>query len=154
MRLYAVTMNAVAVSATQDLFNLTATANMAFKVHSIFLGQKTLTTAEMKQIKCQRMPATVTAGSGGSVATPRPLNNGDSAAVVTARINDTTGMTTSGTAVDLYDDVWHFLNGLFWMPAPEQRPIIAPSQGFTVNLPTAPSGAMTVSGTVVIEELF
>ncbi len=154
MRLYAVTVDAVAVSAAQDIVNLTATAGMAFKVHSVYLGQKTLTTAEMKQVRCRRFPATVTAGSGGSAATPRPLINGDPAATVTSRINDTTGMTTGGTAVLLYADVWHFLNGLFWMPAPEQRPVIAPSQGFTVELPTAPSGSMTVSATVVFEELF
>lgn len=154
MRLYAVTIGAVAVSATQDLINVTCTSGMAVRIHSLTLGQKTLTTWEGKEIKCLRMPATVTAGSGGSAATPRPLNNGDPAATFTARINDTTPMTTGGTAVTLYADVWHFLNGLLWMPAPEQRPVLAPSQGFAVNLPTAPSGSMTVSATLLVEELY
>lgn len=154
MRLYAVTIDAVAVSALQDLFNVTATSGMALRIHSLTLGQKTLTTWEGKQVLCKRMPATVTAGSGGSVATPRPLINGDAAATFTAHINDTTPMTTNGTAVALYSDVWHFLNGLLWLPPPEHRPIIAPSQGFAVALPTAPSGSMTVSGTLIVEELY
>ncbi len=70
-RLYAVTIDAVAVSAAQDLFGLLATAGMAFRVRELYLGQKTLTTAEMRQIACKRMPATATVGSGGSAATPR-----------------------------------------------------------------------------------
>lgn len=152
-RLYAVTVDAVAVSAAQDIINLTATSGMAFKVRSIFCGQKTLTTAEMKQVRCTRFPATVSAGSGGSAATPRPLRNGDPAATVTARINDTTGMTTSGTEIPVYADVWHFLNGFFWAPE-DNGPIVAPSQGFAFELPTAPSGSMTVSATIIFEELF
>jgi len=153
-RFYTVSIDAVAVSATQDLFGLLATSGMAFKVHSLYLGQKTLTTAEMKQITVRRNPATATVGSGGSAATPRPHVPGDAAATVTARINDTTPQTTNGTQAILYADVWHFLNGLIWMPAPEQRPIIKPSEGLAVNMATAPSGSMTVSGSLVIEELY
>lgn len=154
MRLYAVSFSAVAVSAAQDLIGLLATANMAFKVHYVELGQKTLTSWEAKEITLRRNPATATVGSGGSAATPRPFNPGDAAATVTARTNDTTAQTTSGTQAILLARDWEFLNGFFWMPAPEQRPIIKPSEGFAINLGTAPSGSMTASGTVWIEELF
>jgi hypothetical protein len=154
MRLYSVSFSAVAVSAAQDLINVTATSGMALKVHYIELGQKTLTAWEAKEIVCRRMPATVTAGSGGSSPTPRPFNPSDAAATFTAHANDTTAMTTSGTAETILARDWEFLNGFFWMPAPEQRPIIKPSQGFAINLPTAPSASMTASGTVWVEELF
>lgn len=154
MRLYTVSIDAVAVSATQDLFGLLATANMAIKIHCIELGQKTLTSWEAKELKLVRNPATATVGSGGNSATPRPLNPGDSAATFTARINDTTPQTTSGTQAILMSRVWEFLNGFFWMPAPEDRPIIKPSEGCALKLPTAPSGSMTVSGYMLVEELF
>ncbi len=153
-RFYTVTIDAVAVSAAQDLFGLLATASMAFKVHELFLGQKTLTTAEMRQITCKRMPATATVGSGGSAATPRKDLSGDAAATFTARINDTTPQTTGGTAEPVYADDWYYSNqNLIWIPR-EKGPVIKPSDGFVVNLPTAPSGSMTVSGSLKIEELF
>lgn len=154
MRLYSVSFSAVAITAAQDLFGLLATANMAFKVHYVELGQKTLTAWEAKEITLRRNPATATVGSGGAAATPRPFNPGDSAATVTARTNDTTPQTTSGTQANIIARDWEFLNGFFWMPAPEQRPIIKPSEGFAINLGTAPSGSMTASGTVWFEELF
>lgn len=154
MRLYAIAFSDVAVSATQDLINITATANEALKIHYVEFGQKTLTSWEAKGLKLQRVPATVSAGSGGSALTPKPFNPGDAAATFTARANDTTAMTTSGSMELILARDWEFLNGFFWMPAPEQRPIIKPSQGFAINLPTAPSGSMTASGTVWVEELF
>lgn len=153
-RLYSISFNNVAITVAQDLINVTATASMAFAIHSIELGQKTLTAWEAKEIRLRRMPATVTAGSGGSTPTPQKLNNGDAAATVTSHANDTTGMTTSGTASDIFARDWEFLNGFFWMPAPEQRPIIAPSQGVSLVLGTAPSASMTCSGTMIVEELF
>jgi hypothetical protein len=154
MRLYTIQFNNVAISAAQDLFGVLATANMAFKVHWIELGQKTLVTWEAKEVQLIRNPATVTVGSGGAAATPQKVNNGDSAATVTSRTNDTVSQNTSGTAAVLWSREWEFLNGFFWMPAPEQRPIISPSQGLQLKLGSAPSAAMTASGSMMIEELF
>jgi hypothetical protein len=153
-RLYTISIADVAVTAAQDLINITATSGMAFKLWRVELGQKTLTSWEAKGIIIKRFPATVTAGSGGSAATPRPVNGGDAAATITARINDTTPMTTSGTAVTMLARDWEFLNGFIWVPMPDERPVIAPSQGLNINLVTAPSASMTVSGFAVVEELF
>lgn len=154
-RVYSVSSADVSVSATQDLLNLTATANMAFKLLRFECGQRSLaTTWEAKPIRFRRVPATVTAGSGGSAVTPRPYNNGDAAATVTARANDTTAMTSSGTIVDLLTDMFVFFNGFLWVSTPRDEIIIAPSQGLAINMPTAPSGATNISCTAVIEEMF
>lgn len=153
-RLYTVQFTNVAITAAQDLINITATANMALAVHSIELGQKTLTAWEAKEVTFKRFPATVTAGSGGTAPTPQKINNGDPAATFTARVNDTTNMTTNATAVTIWARTWEFLNGFFWMPAPEERPILAPSQGMALALGTAPSASMTCSGYMLVEELF
>lgn len=153
-RMYTVEFNNVAVTALQDLINLTATSGMAFKLHRIELGQKTLTSWEAKEVKVIRFPATVTAGSGGTSATPQKLNSGDAAATVTAHVNDTTPMTTNATASIVLAREWELLNGFSHVFAPDERPVIAPSQGVAINLGTAPSGSMTCSGTVVFEELY
>jgi hypothetical protein len=153
-RMYSINFADVSVSATQDLINITATSGMAFRIHRIELGQRSLTAWESKPVKLVRFPATVTAGSGGSAVTPAKMNNGDPAATVTSRANDTTAMTTSGTAVTIFARDWEFLNGFLIVFTPDERPVIAISQGVALNLPTAPSGATLVSGTILIEELF
>lgn len=153
-RLYTISVADVAVTAAQDIINITATANMAFKLWRVELGQKTLTTWEAKGITINRFPATVTAGSGGTAGNVRPMNAGDTAATVTTRINDTTSMTSSGTATVVLARDWEFLNGFIWVPMPDERPVFAPSTGCNIKLVTAPSGSMTVSGFAVIEELF
>ena len=43
--------------------------------------------------------------------------------------------------------------GFDWFPTPEMRPILLPGEALIVNLPAAPSDAMSMSGTVVVEEL-
>ena len=153
-RMYSINFLDVSVSATQDLINITSTAGMAFKIHRIELGQRSLTAWESKPVRLLRMPVTVTAGSGGTAVTPAKLNNGDAAATVTARANDTTAMTTSGSSAILMARDWEFLNGFLVVFTPDERPVIAVSQGVALNLPTAPSGATLVSGTILIEELF
>jgi len=153
-RMYSISFADVSVAASQDLINITATANMAFKIHRVELGQRSLTAWESKPVKLIRLPATVTAGSGGSAVTPAKMNNGDVAATVTSRSNDTTPASTGGTAATLMARDWEFLNGFLVVFTPDERPVIAPSQAVQLSLPTAPSGATLVSGTVLIEELF
>lgn len=152
-RFYSISFEDVSVSAAQDLINITSTATMAFKLWRIELGQRSLTTWEAKPIRIRRFPATVTAGSGGSAQTPAPMINGDPAATITARKNDTTAMTTSGTAVTLLTREFEFLNGLVIVFTPMEAPTFTISQGCAINLPTAPSGATSMSMTVIVEEL-
>ena len=153
-RMYSISFTDVSVSAAQDLINITATSGMAFKIHRIEGAQRTLTAWEAKPLKLVRFPATVTAGSGGSTVTPVKLNNGDAAATVTAHANDTTAMTTSGTSTVMLTEDFVFLNGFLVVFTPDERPVIAPSQGVALNLPVAPSGATSMSFTFLIEELF
>ncbi len=153
MAVFTTIINAVAVSAAQDLFSLKAGTTYPFILHSINLSQKTLTAVEGKQLLINRLTATFTQGSGGTAPTPVLLSPGGSASTVTAHINDTTPGTTNGTTTNIYSDVWQFLNGWLWQPYPEDRPIFNISTGCVVSMITAPSASMTVSGTIVWEEL-
>ena len=151
-RVYTVSMDAVVVSAAQDFFTLLCSSTIPIEIHSVVLSQKTLTSWEAKDITFKRVPATVTVTAGTSV-TPRPMLQNDTASAVTATINNTTLATSSGTIVTEYADDFNFLNGFYWSPAgADDRIIIAPSQAFCVRLGNAPSGSMTVSGTVTFAE--
>lgn len=154
MAIFSVPINAVAVAAAQDLFSLKVGATYPILIHEIVLGQKTLTAVEGKEVEFHLLTATVTQGSGGSAPTPAKYGQpGGVASNVTAHINDTASATTSGTDAKLASDVWMFLNGLFYLPAPEDRIFVPASCGFTLKLPTAPSASMTVSGRLLYEEL-
>lgn len=151
-RVYTVSFDDVSVSAAQDLLSVATSSGLAVAVHMITLGQRTLTSWEAKPLRLVRYSGAYTASSGGNAATARPHNFNDAASGCTCRINDTTAA-SGGTSVTIATDEWVFLNNYLWLPAPEDRIILAPSQALQVRLPTAPSGATSASGSITFEEL-
>jgi hypothetical protein len=152
MAIFTVPMDAVAVSAVQDLWHIKAGATNGLFINSIELNQKTLTTVEGKELRLKRHTVTVTQGSGGTTPTPQKMAPGGAASGTTVHMNDTT-RASAGTLTVIAALTWQFLNGFLWMPAREDRPYIDISTGFVVELSTAPSGSMTVSGTITFEEV-
>jgi len=70
------------------------------------------------RISIIRLPATVTSGTGGSSATPSPMDSADVAAGATCEVNNTGIATTTGTAVNLCEFAWNIRNSPydFWFP--------------------------------------
>lgn len=153
-RCYTISFKQVSVSAVQDLLAAYCGSSKAISVHSVQLGQITGTTVQNLPITINHLPATVTAGSGGSSVTPQKANPGDAAATITARANDTSQATTGGTKNQLVADVYNTINGYFWQPPIADRPVVEPSAALVVSLDGAPSSALTMSGTITVEELF
>jgi hypothetical protein len=153
-RPYSVQFNNVSVAAVQDLIALYCGANMACELNGIVLGQITGTTVQNLRISVKRLPATVTSGSGGSSPTPQKIMRGDSAATATARTNDTTQASTSGTPALLHEDVFNTVNGYQFFWPPNVSPVCGPSEAAIFSLDGAPSGAMFMSGTLYFSELF
>lgn len=150
---YSVQFNNVSVSVVQDLIALYSGASMALELHGLVIGQITGTTVQNLRISVKRLPATVTAGSGGSAPTPQKLMRGDAAATATARANDTTQATTGGTAATLHSDVFNTVNGyqFFWPPG--DMPTIGLSEAAVLSLDTAPGSALVMSGTLYFGEV-
>ncbi len=153
MRVYTVSFKNVSVSAVQDLMAVYCGASAAVEIHWFQFGQVTATTVGNLRFRLVRLPATVTSGSVGNAGTVNKVRNGDASATATARINDTTQATTSGTAVDVLSDIYNPINGYQFLPAPEDRPAADPSQAFSVSLDQAPGSAETMSGTTCFAEL-
>lgn len=153
-RAYSIEFAGVSVSAVQDLIALYAGASMACKLHGVVIGQVTGTTVQNLKLSVNRLPTTVTAGSGGSTPTPQKINRGDAAATATAHVNDTSQATTSGTKAVLHADVFNTVNGYQFFWPPDDRPVIGLSEAAVLSLDTAPSSAMTMNGTLYFEELF
>lgn len=151
-RLYTMSISNVSVSATQALFTIYGGAKIV-SLRSINLGQTTFTGLQLLAIRIVYLPVTVTAGSGGSAGTINNWDSGDAAVTATGRINDTTKPVSSGTAVNLWCDVWNITNGFIWIPpCMMEPPMCNTSEAIMITLDTAPSSAMNVQGSVVFEE--
>jgi hypothetical protein len=151
-RSYSVQFANVAVSAVQDLLAVICGASKSIELHGVVIGQITGTSVQNLNLSVKVLPATVTNGSGGAAVTPQKMERGDAAATVTARRNDTTQATTSGTAVTVHSDVFNVINGYqFFWPA-EDRPTADLSEAIILSLNTAPSSALTMSGTLYFAE--
>lgn len=113
------------------------------------------TQEEGLQFSIMRLPATVSDGSGGSSVTPNPVDENDSAAGATARCNDTTVTTTSGTAVTVDQFGWNVRNTPFerWWPDPDSAPRVQNAAALVVRQDTTLADDMTGVATFYFEEL-
>ena len=152
-RAYSISFANVSVSAVQDLIALYSGSSMACELHGLVIGQITGTSVANLNISVKRLPATVTAGSGGSTPTPQKINRGDVAATATGHANDTAQATTSGTASTIHADVFNTVNGYQFFWPPNERPVIGLSEAAVISLNTAPASAMYMSGTLYFGEL-
>lgn len=153
-RLYTSVFQAVAVTAAQDLLSLLATSTCAIKVHYFSCGQSSDTgdaQDELLRVRFQRGMTTV--GSGGTTPAMNPVDaQNTTAAVSTARANDTTAA-SAGTITQIYEECFNVRAGYVFMPTPDMRPTIAVSTRGAFNLVGAPADSLTMSGTIVWEEL-
>lgn len=153
LRTYSIVFQNISVAAVQDLLSLYCGASMGVELHGINIGQVTGITQQNLNISVVRLPATVTSGAGGGAVTPRRANPNDAAATATARRNDTTQATSTGTVEVLYADVLNTLNGMMFFWPPDDRPKAGLSQALILRLDTAPTAAMSVSGSLLFGEL-
>jgi hypothetical protein len=161
-RAYAVTFQGVTVTAAggdQDLFSVLPAANKPCILEALYLSNVGVAAdagdaqEELHRIEIIRLPATVTVGTGGSAATPRPLAANDAAAGFTARTNDTGVATTSGTAQWLHSDGWNVRSPYVWMPPPEHRLMVAASEAIVVRLASTLADDIVCNGTCLVREI-
>lgn len=154
-RMYVATFDAVSVSAVQDLFEIVAPSDAVVRIHSIDISNEVSETSEQLAIRLRRGEGAVTSGSGGSTNTPEPTSNGDPAFGGTVEINNTTPMVAGSGAIKEFGRYGYNVvgGGFSWVPTPECRIDISPGDRFVVNLPTAPTSALTMSGVVYLEEI-
>ncbi|GIV03980.1 MAG: hypothetical protein KatS3mg015_2810 [Fimbriimonadales bacterium] len=158
-RAYTVSFVATSVSAVQDLFYIKPAADKVCLLEGVYLANVGGTAdagdaqEELLRIEIIRLPATVTVGSGGTAQTPRALLVNDAAAGFTARTNDTTVATTSGTAQTLHADGVNVRVPYVLIPPPEHRIAVANAEALVVRLQAAPADAISLSGTLYVREL-
>lgn len=152
-RLYAVTFENVAVTASQDFFELAPAANKPIYIHYISLTQNTeMGDAAEEYLRVKIIRGHTTGGSGGSTPTARPLDGNDAAAGCTAEANNTT-IASAGTAVDLHAENFNIRSGFLYVPTPECRPRCQNTNLLVVRLMANPADSLNMSGTLIFEEV-
>lgn len=155
-RIYTVVFGGVSVSAAQDLFEITPLANRPVEIIGLFLtqvGNSDVGDAQEEMLRFSIIRGFTASGSGGQAATPRPVKRGDSAAGLTAEVNNTT-VATTGTSVILHEDAFNVRAGYAnWWPVGTEPDASAADTTIVVRLNTAPADAITLSGTLYVREL-
>lgn len=156
-RLYTANFKAIAVTAAQDFFEIAAPSDAAVIIHGFILAQDTETgdsAEEMLRITTNRGVGSVTSGSGGASVTPQPQADGDAAFGGTVERNNTTVMATgTGSLEELEAWAWNIRIPFERIYTPEMRPIISPSNRFTIECESTPADSITMEGTIWFEEL-
>lgn len=156
-RMYTAQFSAVAATVAQDLFEIAAPADAIVVIHdwNVFQTSDVGDAAEeILRLECVRGVGTVTSGSGGSTVTPQPVADGDPAFGGVVAANNTTRMVVgTGTLETLPQHGWNVRTELQKIYTPETRPVISPSNRWTLSLPAAPADSLTLSGTVTFEEI-
>ncbi|NIT14583.1 MAG: hypothetical protein GTN99_10185 [Candidatus Dadabacteria bacterium] len=147
-RMFSLSFDAVAVTAVQDLFQIDPTGGVII-IHSVKISQELDVgdaQAEHLRIRLRRVTDAVTDDVNAV-----KLDNASAAEAANLAINETTQLTTGAVNIDI--EAWNILQPYLYLPSPEMRPVIAIGETFTVDLADAPADSLTMSGTVVFEQI-
>lgn len=145
MRVYSMGSENQTVSTIVDFWSYKAGATTGAELHYWSLSAGGVTSAAEWRSRLLRYTGTVTQGSGGASGTLNALDSSDSlAAAGTGRFNDTTVTTATATVV-LAAWQWNVLMPFEYLPPPEDRVIIKPTEGMALHAPAA--GASTLIST-------
>ena len=153
--LYTVSFEDVAVSAVQDLFEVTVPANKQYVIHEVRVSQSSdAGDSESEQLlfKVKRHWNGQSSGSGGTAATPAALNGRDRTGTAPTgwEVNNTTQV-SGGSSALTYVSAEDVQVGLSYTPKTGFEPIVVEEETFTVALANAPTDSLTMSGVVVFE---
>jgi hypothetical protein len=150
-RVYAIVLDALSVNAVTDLVYVKPHATKGFWVHEVLVTQDTSETSEQLPLNIFR--TSTDNAAQGSAGAANPLDPGDAAFGGTVR----TGITGANLAAEtsmLRRESQNVLGGWHYLPSPEVRPFFSGGgNGLVVKLDAAPSAALPISVTVVIEEV-
>ena len=151
-RIYSVTFTDVALTAAADLFELTAAADKPIRILHWNISQNTDVGDAAEEVLKLTLIRGVTAGTGGTSVTPATVDDdADTAAgatcnrtVTTASTGGTTVYGPRGWNIRVADDHWF---------TPETAPRVDAGVDPVVLKMSAPADSVTVSGTLIFEEI-
>lgn len=151
---YTATMASNAVSTTKSLFHINGITNGTVVLHSAFIGQfSDAGDAQAEMLRIQITRSSSNSSAVGTAVTPRPHLVNDQAFAGVVRISNT----YSATNLVLLSETFNVQAGWYYTPTPEERIVIPPKSAgvsypsIRIDLPNAPSDAVTMSGRITFE---
>lgn len=149
--LYSAPLDAVAVTLATDIFHFTVGAGRPVQLHMLELGQTTDLGDAAEEVLRIGLYRSVTGGSGGTALTEAAYTDVENPAVETAVLGNNTTASTVGTLLQVIP--WNIRIPTQWIWTPEMRPEFALSTINSFRLLTAPVDSITISGTLIWEEM-
>lgn len=155
-RIYVAGVQAVAVSAAQDILSLLASSTVPLEILNWGVGQTSdFGDANDEGLRLRERRGMTTVGSGGTTPSIVPadrLHNRTTATAV-CRANDTTAA-SGGTIDELPEIGWNIRSSSWiYMPVPDRTFTVDVSTRWALNLPAAPLDGITLSAWVMWREL-
>jgi hypothetical protein len=145
-------MTRVSVSAAITLIQILAGATVPLEIIRARLGQTSSTTSTQQSVQINRKSAAATVTSFTPIIDGPVTDPAASAIGGTAK----TGTNASAEGTDaniLVQDVFNYLNGWQYFPAPDERPFVDASVGIVgLKFPVAPGSAVTITADLVFVE--
>lgn len=152
-RFYTVEFENVAVTAAQDFFEISPASNKPCIIRCIDVAQYSdVGDAASEILRWRLIRGYTVSGSGGSAPTPQKVDPAYGTVGFAAEVNNTT-IANTGTAAVLWSSTFNIATGLFWLPPPEFTFQVVNGELMVVRLMAAPADSLSMSGTIVVEEL-
>lgn len=154
MAVYTVEFENVAVTASQDFFEITPADDRPVALLGLELYQYTdFADAAEEILRCRIIRGHATGGSGGSAPTPRPIDPRSAAAGFAAEVNNTT-IASTGSPVNLTSFYFNIRVGyMIWWPPRIQPKADQADTTIVVRLLANPTDSLSMCGTLYVEEL-
>lgn len=152
-RMYTVHLAPTAITVAADLFEIAPASNKPTRIHSMQLYQTSdVGDSQEEIIGIALVRGNATSGSGGSSATPAPLNSTDPAAGATCEVANTTAAST-GTAVTPWSAGWNVRipTPQVWTPETQVWCNNGDSR-IVLRMLAAPTDPLTIGGSITFEE--
>ena len=154
MEIFTIVSENISVTAAQDVLAAYAASTKKLQLLAVEMAANGQTTVGNYPIRVKHLPTTVTAGSGGASVTAHNVNPDGASPSFTARRNDVTQATTSGTAFDFIASQFNPINGYYWQaPTPVgDEPKADLSEAIVLSLDSV-TGTLNISATMWLREI-
>lgn len=139
------------VSAIQDLFEITGPSTADTTILRMHFSQNTSEVSQQLALEFRVVSGSPTTGNGTAI-TPKAANGNTTRAYAGTVDRNATTQLTAGTTQLQWWEGFNVLGAFDWRATPEDEIVVPASQYFVVELPTAPTAAITINGLIVFRE--
>lgn len=138
----------------RDMFCLTAPSNSRVVIREIRFGQYTeFADAQAEMFSILLLTGSTLIGGGATITPQNVLTHSGAPTAGSSVTGPSTTVASTTSAVVKLSDSWNVSAGWYYRPEFHERIVIEPSQRFVAKLVGVPNDALTLNGTLVLQEI-